>query len=92
MVDSEELTDADEIAEVKELIQKHFEHTSSAKAWNILCSFQSYLPKFVKLIPRDYRRVLQAIEHAKAMGFTGEEALMQGFEMNKNDMARVSGN
>jgi glutamate synthase (ferredoxin) len=92
MVDTAELTDADEIASVKEMIQKHFEYTSSTKAWNILSSFQSYLPKFVKLIPRDYRRVLQAIEHAKAMGFTGEEALMQGFEMNNNDRARCSGN
>ena len=48
--------------------------------------------KLVKVMPRDYRRVLEALEEAEAKGLVGDEALMAAFEANKNDAARVSGN
>jgi glutamate synthase (ferredoxin) len=43
-------------------------------------------------MPRDYRRVLEELEKAEAIGLAGEEALMAAFEANKNDASRVSGN
>ena len=43
-------------------------------------------------MPRDYRRVLEALQVAESKGLVGEEALMAAFEANKNDAARVSGN
>ena len=43
-------------------------------------------------MPRDYRRMLDAIARAEAMGFTGDRALMEAFEANKRDLARISGN
>jgi glutamate synthase (ferredoxin) len=43
-------------------------------------------------MPKDYRRVLDAVQRAEAAGLVGEEALMAAFEANKNDASRVSGN
>jgi len=47
--------------------------------------------KFVKVMPKDYKRVLQALDEAKARGLTGEEAIMAAFEKNARDEARVGG-
>jgi glutamate synthase (ferredoxin) len=43
-------------------------------------------------MPRDYRRVLEALQEAEGKGLVGDDALMAAFEANKNDAARVSGN
>jgi glutamate synthase (ferredoxin) len=48
--------------------------------------------KFVKVMPKDFRRMLNAIQQAEKEGLVGEEAVMMAFEANKNDVARVSGN
>jgi glutamate synthase (ferredoxin) len=50
------------------------------------------LPRFVKVMPKDYQRMLAAIQRAEAAGLSGDEAIMVAFEENKNDVARVSGN
>jgi glutamate synthase (ferredoxin) len=46
----------------------------------------------VKVTPKDYRRMVEAIRRAEEEGLTGEAAVMAAFEANKNDAARVSGN
>ena len=43
-------------------------------------------------MPKDYRRVVEALQEAEAKGLIGDEALMAAFEANKNDASRVSGN
>jgi hypothetical protein len=43
-------------------------------------------------MPKDYRRVLEALQEAESKGLVGDDALMAAFEANKNDSARVSGN
>jgi glutamate synthase (ferredoxin) len=50
------------------------------------------LPRFVKIIPKDYKRIIQAIAQAKQMGLSGDEAIMAAFEENIRDVSRVSGN
>jgi glutamate synthase (ferredoxin) len=50
------------------------------------------LPKFVKVIPKDYQRMLDTFASVQEKGLSGEEAVMAAFELNKNDLARVSGN
>jgi glutamate synthase (ferredoxin) len=57
-----------------------------------LALWEETAQKFVKVMPKDYRRVLEELEKAEAKGLTGEEALMAAFEANKNDASRVSGN
>jgi len=47
--------------------------------------------KFVRVMPNDYRRMLEAIERAKASGLSGEDATMAAFEQNAHDASRVGG-
>jgi glutamate synthase domain-containing protein 3 len=92
MVELQGLEDAAEIEVVRAMIQRHADNTNSALARRLLSNWADTLPRFVKVMPRDYKRVLQAFEEVKATGLSGEEAVMAAFELNKNDLSRVSGN
>ena len=48
------------------------------------------VPKFVKVMPKDYKRMLQAIKTRQRSGLSGEEAIMAAFEENAKDVCRVS--
>ncbi|MGB3494081.1 MAG: glutamate synthase large subunit [Elainellaceae cyanobacterium] len=91
MVDLEQLEDPEEIREVYDLIQKHSAYTHSRRAEAILENWETVIPKFVKVMPRDYKRVLQHIQKALADGLSGDEALTAAFEENARDIARISG-
>jgi glutamate synthase domain-containing protein 2/glutamate synthase domain-containing protein 1/glutamate synthase domain-containing protein 3 len=79
MSDLESLKNADEIAEVKGMIQRHVEYTKSALAEEILSNWKGAVEKFVKVMPRDYRKILEAIERVEERGLTGEEATLTAF-------------
>jgi glutamate synthase (ferredoxin) len=87
-----ERLDQRDLQDIEELLKRHAIYTRSARAWQLLALWQETAPKFVKVMPRDYRRVLEALQVAEAKGLVGDEALMAAFEANKNDAARVSGN
>ncbi len=92
MVLLEKLEDAEEIKEVKGLIEQHLNHTQSEVARRILDHWETLLPKFVRVIPKDYKRMMEALARAYEMGLSGEEAVLAAFEENKKDKSRVSGN
>jgi glutamate synthase (ferredoxin) len=92
MVNLERLTDPGEIVEVKAMVQRHAQVTGSALAWRVLLRWDELVPQFVKVMPQDYKRVLEALAETQAAGLSGEEAVMAAFELNKNNEARVSGN
>ncbi|MGE5618906.1 MAG: glutamate synthase large subunit [Sphingomonadaceae bacterium] len=92
MVCLERLQDKEEIKFVAGMIRRHAEYTSSQLATRVLSHWRSMVPKFVKVLPKDYKRALEAFEQVKASGLSGEEAVMAAFERNKNDLVRVSGN
>jgi glutamate synthase domain-containing protein 2/glutamate synthase domain-containing protein 1/glutamate synthase domain-containing protein 3 len=92
MVELSQLTDALEIAEVRGMIDRHARFTHSDRAKKILDLWDDMLPKFVKVLPKDYKRMLECIDRAQKSGFTGEEAIMKAFQENANDVARVGGN
>jgi glutamate synthase (ferredoxin) len=58
MVDLESLVDADDIQELRDMIARHVEYTQSSVGQNILDNWEIFLPKFIKVMPRDYKRVL----------------------------------
>ena len=58
----------------------------------MLDDWEAYVPQFAKIMPRDYKRVVEARARVAAEGLTGDEAEMAAFELNKNDLARVGGN
>jgi len=92
MVDLERLEQPAEIAEVKKMIQTHAKMTSSLFAYRILADWEETLPRFVRVIPKDYKRMLEALQEVEASGLSGEEAVMAAFVLNSNDQVRVSGN
>jgi glutamate synthase (ferredoxin) len=92
MVDIEELVDAEETAAVRAMIEAHFRYTASTRAQSVLEAWDRDRPRFVKVMPRDYKRVLASISRAHAQGLTGDEAIMVAFEENAHDLARVGGN
>jgi glutamate synthase (ferredoxin) len=92
MVAVEKLEDAKEIAAVRAMIQKHLDYTKSERARQVLANWDKYVPKFVKVMPKDYKRMLACIDRAQAQGLTGDEAIMAAFEENARDTSRVGGN
>jgi glutamate synthase (ferredoxin) len=90
MVGIEQLT-AEEAEELHGLIQKHADLTRSQKAFKVLALWDEMLPKFVKVMPKDYKRVLTALKKAEQEGLSGDEALNAAFEANARDVARIGG-
>jgi glutamate synthase domain-containing protein 3 len=80
------------IAELRGAIEKHHTYTRSETAGRILREWDAFLPKFVKVMPKDYQRMLACIDRAQAQGLTGDEAIMAAFEENARDTSRVGGN
>ena len=81
-----------EIAEVRAMIEKHLAWTQSARARQVLADWDQMVPRFVKVLPKDYQRMLSRIEQAHAQGLSGDEAIMVAFEENARDLSRVGGN
>jgi glutamate synthase (ferredoxin) len=92
MVGLEKLMEAIEIAEVRGMIDRHARYTNSARAQHILNLWDDMVPKFVKVLPKDYKRMLECIDRAQKSGLTGDEAIMKAFQENASDVARVGGN
>jgi glutamate synthase (ferredoxin) len=92
MVDVGPMEEPEEIAAVRAMIEKHLNHTKSARARQVLDSWAHMAPKFVRVMPRDYSRMLKCIARAHEQGLTGEDAIMVAFEENARDLARVGGN
>ena len=77
MVLLESLEDDEDIQMLKKLLTKHVEYTKSTVAQKILDDWQSYQAQFIKVMPKDYKRVLEAIKRAKAEGTSVDEAVME---------------
>jgi glutamate synthase (ferredoxin) len=82
LVGLEKLADADEIELVWKLIQRHQAYTKSERAAKILGDWKNFVPKFVKVMPQDYKRVLLSLKKVQSQGLTGDEAVMAAFEEN----------
>jgi glutamate synthase (ferredoxin) len=77
-----ELLDDNDLETLKTMIEKHAELTGSARGTIILLNWRTYAHKFVKVMPMDYKRVLQALERATTSGLSGDEALAAAFAEN----------
>jgi glutamate synthase (ferredoxin) len=82
MVSFEAVTEKYDIFELKEMITEHVKYTNSVKGKEILENFTSYLPKFKKIIPHDYRRMLQTIIRMEEKGLSSEQAQIEAFFAN----------
>ena len=59
MVELEDVIDEDDVAELKQLIELHQNYTESTVAADVLDRWDETLPQFVKVMPTDYKRVLE---------------------------------
>ena len=82
LVGLEKLEDADEIEEVWKLIQRYQAYTKCQRVARMLADWKNFIPKFVKVMPQDYKRVLQSLKKVQSQGLTGDEAVMAAFEEN----------
>ena len=72
----------EEIEAVKARIQKHIDYTGSVKGQSILNNWEESSKKFLKVMPADYERVLNALKDAENSGLSGDEAILAAFEAN----------
>ena len=81
----------EEIDLVKDLIFRHAQLTGSTRASKVLVDWDYFISRFVRVVPNDYNRVLQAQRKMRETGLSAEEAEMAAFELNSQDVARVGG-
>ena len=91
MVVLERLQDPAEIEEIRLMIQRHAQYTRSQRAFKILALWEDMVPKFVKVMPKDYKRALECLRRVEQSGLSGDQAAMAAFEENAKDVARVGG-
>ena len=72
-----------DVENLRSLIEKHVAETDSEKGKSILADFESYIPKFKKIIPNDYLQMMTEIFAAEKSGQSHEEAMMTAFEKTK---------
>ena len=64
--------------EVRDLLVRHVRYTESAVGEKLLANWESVQSRFVKVVPRDYKRALAAMKRAEAEGIPWEQAVMEG--------------
>ncbi|MCB5713717.1 glutamate synthase large subunit [Lactonifactor longoviformis] len=82
MISVSKITSKYDVQELKEMIQDHVTCTNSEKGKEILNNFGEYLPKFKKIIPHDYSRMLQTIVQMEEKGLSSKQAQIEAFYAN----------
>ena len=82
MVSSSEITSKYDVLELKDMIKEHVAYTNSEKGKQILDNFGEYLPKFKKIVPHDYRRMMNTIVQMEEKGLSSEQAQIEAFYAN----------
>lgn len=82
LVSFEEVTNKYDVLELKGLIEEHVACTNSLKGRRILERFSEYLPRFKKVVPHDYRRMMNAIVQMEEKGLNSEQAQIEAFYAN----------
>ena len=82
LVSFEDVSNKYDVLELKGLIQEHVAYTNSEKGKRILDHFSEYLPKFKKIVPHDYRRMMNAIVQMEEKGLNSEQAQIEAFYAN----------
>ena len=81
-----------EAEHLKDLITRHATATHSRRAASILRDWDTWLPRFVRVMPHDYERVLESQARMREKGLPEEEAVLAAFEENARSLARADGN
>ena len=84
MVSLEPVEHKYDVSLLKDLIREHVEATGSPRGKEILDNFGEYLPKFKKVLPHDYDKMLRLIAQMEEKGEDSEQAQIEAFYAMKN--------
>ena len=84
MVEVESVVDKYDVMELKDMIVEHVQCTNSKRGKEVLEHFEEYLPKFKKIIPHDYKKMMSTIGQMEVKGLSSEQALIEAFYAIKN--------
>ncbi len=79
MVSIEKITSKYDVLELKDIINEHVKYTNSEKGKKVLDDFGTYLPKFKKIIPHEYKKMQMAIVQMEEKGLSSEQAQIEAF-------------
>ena len=79
LVSLEPVTDKYDVLELKQIITEHVAYTNSKKGKEVLDNFSEYLPKFKKIMPHDYKKMLNMIVQMEEKGLSSEQAQIEAF-------------
>ena len=82
MISIEKVELKSDIQELHNMIAAHVAATGSEKGQEVLDNFQEYLPKFKKIIPDDYKKMITMATKLEEMGMSPEEAQLEAFNEN----------
>ncbi len=82
LVDFTKVSDPEDVAQLRQLIEEHTAATNSVRGREILDHFDGFLPKFKKVIPHDYAKMMNSIRKFEAQGQSSEEARISAFHEN----------
>lgn len=85
MVLTEQVVEKADVEELKQMIQNHVANTGSEKGKRILDNFEKYLSKFKKIIPEDYKKMMEATARYERTGISYEEAQIAAFYESKKN-------
>ena len=84
MILMEQLEEKADKEELKKMLEKHVKYTGSKKASQILANFEDYLPKFKKIIPSDYKKMVELTYEFKERGMSTKDAQIEAFYARTN--------
>lgn len=79
LVSLEPVTNKYDVLELKQMITEHVAYTNSKKGKEVLDNFGEYLPKFKKIMPHDYKKMLNMIVQMEEKGLSSEQAQIEAF-------------
>ena len=83
------LTDAEEIEDIRGMIHRHAEYTRSSLAWEILADWNEIMSQFVRVMPDDYKRILDVYQEAQKEGLQDDDAWLAAFQRGIEVSANV---
>ncbi len=91
MVTLDALDDSEEAMAVRQMIERHVLYTGSRRAQDLLADWEVTQGRLVRVVPKDYQRIQEAITRAKNAGLNEADAVMAAFEDGKNGLVGVAG-
>ena len=79
LVSMEPVTDKYDVLELKEIITEHVAYTNSKKGKEVLDNFGEYLPMFKRIVPHDYKKMMNKIVQMEEKGLSSEQAQIEAF-------------